>query len=123
MTRRLVIKLLLGVALCVVVMDGAVWLTRPTPPPRKGMSRGEVHAALGKPVSRDRSGDGRVLKWQGVGPLADSVDFYSPEPDAFGNRSMIAVYYINDTVVACEVQPRGQNTPTWLRRLHKAIGW
>jgi hypothetical protein len=116
MSRRLLSKLLLCVALCVLVVTGTTWLAWPTLPLRKGMSRNQVHAVLGKP---DMNAYQIGLQGYYARP-GDTEDAWYNVP---GNASTIRVYYVNEKVVGWEVEPDDQPSPSWLQRVAKAIGW
>jgi hypothetical protein len=106
MRRRLLAKLLLCAALCVLVIAVTVWLTKPTPLLRNGMSRAEVHGALGLPNKSDML----------------VVDYYYNVRDASGNTSDIRVCYdANEKVTEWRIDPF--DPPSLLQRITKALGW
>jgi hypothetical protein len=109
MSHRLLVKLLLGAALCVLVNVAAVWQTWPRTPwylrVREGMSRDEVHAVYGRPIV-----------------VGNTSDCYPVEPGVVDGEHYVRVEYARDKVVSWQVYPREQPRPSLLQRIKKALG-
>jgi hypothetical protein len=122
MAPRLRIKLMLVGIVCALALVGLAWLMHADPPLRRGMGRPAVRRILGEPQATGGTG---VLSGPAYfdGPLADSVDYFDPDPDFCGNRDSIQVFYLNGEVVGWRIQPRDRSTPPWLDKAAKWVGW
>jgi hypothetical protein len=124
MSRRTRVKLLLCGVVCVLVTAGTVWLMWPRPKPRIGMSRAEVQAIWGSPNKKASFRDASGFIAKPSGALADSMDVYPCESRLMAQDSCLCVYYLDDKVVACEVEEWHDKPPLlWFDQIKKAIGW
>src|SRR6516162_5924172 len=97
-------KIVGAVGLLALIVVGMLYLTRPQPPARIGMSRVEVRAKLGRGYG---AFDYPILTTFGKGRVfGNGWDvWHADEPDFWDNWDRIEVYYLDDVVVGWDVEP------------------